>query len=384
MTDTTDINTTDTGTTATRPAPAGFGRRLPGADRARAFTEPPAPAGRPASQPALTDVLADPDTAPADADGVLSWERFADPSTDVLSDGGWEPPPPPEPPAQWGPRAAVLRVLSFGLAKPRPGQAELGYRRDVRTIRQATWPRSVRVAVANPKGGSGKTPTAVLLGGVLASVRGGSVAIWDASDAAGTLGSRTEGTAARCVSDIAADPQAYALPSTVGMVAATQTSFADVLGSLREREFTGPDITAVLDVLDATYRVSVADSGNVPHSAAFEALIGRADILVVPTTLTADSVNKAVALLRRLQAAPAGLAQRAVVAVLDTRGPRTPGLAAQLEKIFAAVGVGAVVHLPFDPHIAACTALSMGALSHDSLVAWTRLAATTVANLTVT
>jgi len=379
MTDTTTDNDTGTRTTA---------RRLPGADRARAHTEPPPPR-RPA-QPALIDVLADPnpdpDTDPAtaaDVDGV-SWERFAEPaSADVLAAGGWEPPPPPEPPAEWGKRAAVLRVLSFGLAKPRPGREELAYRRDLRAIRQATWPRSVRVAVANPKGGSGKTPTAVLLGGVLAGIRGGSVAIWDASDAAGTLGARTEGTAARCVSDIAADPQAYALPSTVGMVAATQTSFADVLGSLREREFAGPDITAVLDVLDATYRVSVADSGNVPHSAAFQALIDRADILVVPTTLTADSVNKAVALLRRLQSAPSGLAQRAVVAVLHTHGPQTPGLSGQLEKIFAAVGVGAVVHIPFDPHIAACTALSVGSLSHDSRVAWTRLAATTVANLTL-
>ena len=139
----------------------------------------------------------------------------------------------------------------------------------------------------------------------------------------------------------------------------------------------------MLDVLDATYRVSVADSGNVPHSAAFQALIERADILVVPTTVTADSVNKAVALLRRLQAAPADLAQRAVVAVLHTHGPQTPGLAGQLEKIFAAVGVGAVVHIPFDPHIAACTALTVGSLSHESRVAWTRLAATTVANLTL-
>ena len=124
-------------------------------------------------------------------------------------------------------------------------------------------------------------------------------------------------------------------------------------------------------------------SGNVPHSAAFQALIERADILVVPTTLTADSVNKAVALLRRLQAAPSGLAQRAVVTVLHTHGPQTPGLAGQLEKIFAAVGVGAVVDIPFDPHITACTALTVGSLSHDSRVAWTRLAATTVANLTV-
>jgi hypothetical protein len=43
-----------------------------------------------------------------------------------------------------------------------------------------------------------------------------------------------------------------------------------------------------------------------------------------------------------------------------------------------------VVDIPFDPHIAAGTAISIGALSHPSRVAWTRLAAATVANLTVT
>jgi MinD-like ATPase involved in chromosome partitioning or flagellar assembly len=166
-------------------------------------------------------------------------------------------------------------------------------------------------------------------------------------------------------------------------VAATQTSFADVLGSLREREFTADSIHRVSAVLDRTYRISVADTGNVPHSPAFTRTIALADILVVPTTLTADSVNKAVALLRRLQDTPTGLAQRAVVAVLHTRGPQTPGLAGQIEPIFAAAGVGAVVDIPFDPHIAAGTAISVSSLSHESRVAWTRLAAATVANLTI-
>jgi MinD-like ATPase involved in chromosome partitioning or flagellar assembly len=317
---------------------------------------------------------------------VVSWERFAaEPSsTDALAERGWVPPAPPEPPAEWGRHRTVLKVLSLGLAKPKPGREELAYRHDVRVIRQATWPRAVRIAVTNPKGGSGKTPTAVILGGVLASVRGGSVAVWDAADAAGTLGGRTEGVAARCVADIDADPDAYAAPSTVGMVAATQTSFADVLGSLREREFTADSIHRVSAVLDRTYRISVADTGNVPHSPAFTRTIALADILVVPTTLTADSVNKAVALLRRLQDTPTGLAQRAVVAVLHTRGPQTPGLAGQIEPIFAAAGVGAVVDIPFDPHLAAGTAISLGSLSHQSRLAWTRLAAATVANLTAT
>jgi MinD-like ATPase involved in chromosome partitioning or flagellar assembly len=222
------------------------------------------------------------------------------------------------------------------------------------------------------------------MGGLLASIRGGSVAIWDAADAAGTLGGRTEGIAARCVSDIDADPDAYTAPSTVGMVAATQTSFADVLSSLREREFTGDSIDRVTTVLDRTYRISVADTGNVPHSPAFARTIALADILVIPTTLTADSVNKAVGLLRRLQDTPTGLAQHAVVAVLHTRGPETPGLAGHISGIFAKAGVGAVVDIPFDPHIAAGTAISIGALSHPSRVAWTRLAAATVANLTAT
>jgi len=376
MTDTTET------TTPTRPAPAA-GRRLPGADRARAFTEPPPAPPRPAGHGDLPDVLADPDPDP---DPVVSWDRFAEePSgpTEVLAQQGWVPPAPPEPPAEWGRRRTVLKVLSLGLATPKPGKEELAHRHNVRAIRQATWPRSVRIAVTNPKGGSGKTPTAVILGGLLASIRGGSVAIWDAADAAGTLGGRTEGIAARCVSDIDADPDGYAAPSTVGMVAATQTSFADVLGSLREREFTADSITRVTTVLDRTYRISVADTGNVPHSPAFTQIIGLADILVVPTTLTADSVNKAVALLRRLQDTPIGLAAHAVVAVLHTRGPQTPGLAEQVNGIFGNAGVGAVVDIPFDPHIAAGTAISISSLSHESRVAWTRLAAATVANLTV-
>jgi len=374
MTDTTET------TTPTRPAPAA-GRRLPGADRARAFTEPPPAPPRPAGHGDLPDVLADPDPDP-----VVSWDRFAQEpsgSTEVLVQQGWVPPAPPEPQAEWGRRRTVLRVLSLGLATPKPGKEELAHRHNVRAIRQATWPRSVRIAVTNPKGGSGKTPTAVILGGLLAGIRGGSVAIWDAADAAGTLGGRTEGIAARCVSDIDADPDGYAAPSTVGMVAATQTSFADVLGSLREREFTADSITRVTTVLDRTYRISVADTGNVPHSPAFTQIIGLADILVVPTTLTADSVNKAVALLRRLQDTPIGLAAHAVVAVLHTRGPQTPGLAEQVNGIFGNAGVGAVVDIPFDPHIAAGTAISISSLTHQSRVAWTRLAAATVANLTV-
>ena len=98
MTDTTET-TTPTKTTPKAPA----GRRLPGADRARAFTEPPASAARRAGQLELPDVLTEPDHDPDPDPADVSWERFTrEPSagsTDVLTEGGWVPPAPPEPPA---------------------------------------------------------------------------------------------------------------------------------------------------------------------------------------------------------------------------------------------------------------------------------------------
>ena len=306
-------------------------------------------------------------------------------STDALADGGWVPPAPPEPPAEWGRRRTVIKVLSLGLATPRPGREELAHRHNVRTIRQATWPRAVRIAVTNPKGGSGKTPTAVILGGLLASIRGGSVAIWDAADAAGTLGGRTEGIAARCVSDIDADPDAYAAPEH-RRDGRRHPNLASRTSCPRCGNGNSPATASTGSPPCWTGPTGSASPtpGTCRTRAAFTRTIALADILVIPTTLTADSVNKAVGLLRRLQDTPTGLAQHAVVAVLHTRGPETPGLAAQISGIFANAGVGAVVDIPFDPHIAAGTAISIGSLSHPSRVAWTRLAAATVANLTTT
>jgi hypothetical protein len=138
----------------------------------------------------------------------------------------------------------------------------------------------------------------------------------------------------------------------------------------------------VLWTLDRTYRISVADTGNVQHSSAFTAVIAKADILVLPTILTEASVNKALGLLHRLQHTST-LAQRAVVAVLHTRGPETPGLATQVPDLFAAAGVGAVIDIPFDPVIAAGTALTVDSLSRASQIAWTQLAAATVANIAI-
>ena len=289
-------------------------------------------------------------------------------------------------PATWGRRRTVIRVLSLGLARPAAGAEELAYRRDLETIRTTRWPRSVRIAVANPKGGSGKTPTALILGGMIAE-QGRPVAVWDASDASdarGTLTERAEGAPAGCVSRVEEAPGEYRTPGTIGAIPARQSSFAEVFGSLTDREFAADSVDRVTWALDRTYQVQVADTGNVPHSSAFEQTISLADMLVVPVTVTAGSVNKAVALLERLQSRDSGLTAGAVVAVTRYGGPETPGLLERIPGIFAAVGVGSVVDIPFDPVIARGTTIDTHALSRASRLAWTRLAAAAVFNITTT
>lgn len=332
--------------------------RLPGANRARAFAEP-------------EDVTA----APAPPSQVASA-----PLVPVAVSVGYRPPVVKESPAEFGRRARVLRILSFGLAKPKPGREEQEFRNNNQIIREGHWAKSVRIGVVSPKGSSMKTPTALILGGVLASQRGGSVAIWDACDAAGTLHDRAGGHQLRCVSDIALHPEQFPDPATVSSCAATQRSFADVLGSLSEREFTRESVEAVTGVLDVAYRIQVADTANTPHSSAYQAVLELADILVIPTTLTADSINKALSLIRRVQDGQDHLSQHAVVVLSRFGGPVT---VAEAHKLFSGVGIGAVVEVPYDPHIAAGVEIDPTELSHESKLAWTRVAATVVANAAV-
>lgn len=385
-------------------------RRLPGAQRAQAFNEPPmddpgprspfgspipaqhpdsappAAAGEPTAAPlaAAQSATSRPPLA-VPADEASGWSQFGQPPFGGHPAGypgaGWTPPAAPEKPAEWGRKRQLVRVLSFGLAKAKPGQEEVQYRENVRAVRQGSWPRCARIVVANPKGGVGKTPLAVGLGGKLAQIRGGGVVVWDAADAAGTTGARSEIRLGRCISEVEANPDMYSQPGTISAAVATQSSFADILGSLQDREFGESSVQRVLWTLDRSYRISVADTGNVPHSPAFKELMRRADLVVVPTAITKDSVDKACALLQRMQDSPTGLLQRAVVAVMHSRGPQTPGLAGEIDSIFHAHGVGAVVHIPFEPVIAAGTSITVADFSHESDIAWTRLAAACTTNL---
>ena len=97
--------------------------------------------------------------------------------------------------------------------------------------------------VANRKGGVGKTPTSLILGGVLGSIRGGSVAVVEVTDDPGALGYRAEGQPQRGLGELVRDRDEIHSAGQLAGYTAPQTSFASVVASVGpRRELTGEDV----------------------------------------------------------------------------------------------------------------------------------------------
>jgi hypothetical protein len=139
------------------------------------------------------------------------------------------------PVATRGFRGAISR-LGFRVSPGRAERAELDQReeraRDEEVIRQATWVRAASILIANPKGGVGKTPTALLLGGVLATVRGGSVCVVEVSDDAGALAYRAEGNPSLGLGELVRDVDTISTAGQLAGYTAPQTSYASVIGTV--------------------------------------------------------------------------------------------------------------------------------------------------------
>lgn len=250
-------------------------------------------------------------------------------------------------------------------------------------IRQATWTRAVSVLVANPKGGTGKTPTSILLGGVLAAVRGGSVAIVEVSDDPGALTFRAEGNPPRGVGELVQNVTQVRTAGQLAGYTAPQTSFASVIGSTGRRErLTAGSVRAVVSVVDEFYSIRVMDSGNQPSSSAFQGAVETADALVVPVMNAGDAVLEAVALLEVLRTADgkaATLAANAIIIRLTDGRLEHPKVVEWVDQIIADAGISQVFTVPYDTHIA-----ERGQLTLDSLALSTRQAFTAAAAGVVT
>ncbi|WP_380169775.1 hypothetical protein [Jannaschia sp. R86511] len=265
-----------------------------------------------------------------------------------------------------------------------PAAGEARYHEDVRLIRQTTWTRPQGVVVANPKGGSGKTPTSLLLAGVLGDIRGGYVAAWEASEAPGTLAARAEGQPTRGLAELLERAERITSAGELGGFTAPQTSHADVVGSAGARALLeAADVEAVRAVLDTYYRITVADTGNNPQSAVFAQLVRSSDVFVIPTTVHPDAVDGVLALAAELDRSEHGrrLLTQAVVVVTHTGAPEPTGVLEELAEQLTGLGVAETVDVPHDPAIAAGGEITLAHLSEHSRRQWVRVAAAVVTSL---
>jgi len=290
-------------------------------------------------------------------------------------------------------RGARGMLAKLGL-KVGPGSSEVAaidiaesQRRFEDIIRQATWTRAVSILIANPKGGVGKTPTALLLGGMLAAVRGGSVCIMEVSDDPGALTFRSEGAPTRGLGELIRDAAEIRSAGQLAGYTAPQTSFAAVVGSVGSRpRLEGEDVTAVARVIDDYFSLRVMDSGNQPSSTAFKAAIETADVLVIPIFNAGDAALEAAGLLDTLRAAggkSAQLADTAIVVRLHDGRPENPQVVKRVDSILASYGIVHVHTIPYDAHIAERGQLSLAKLAAPTHQAITAAAADVVAALQI-
>ena len=282
-------------------------------------------------------------------------------------------------------------LASMGLpVGPSPAEVDERRREELRVanetiVRQATWTRAVSVLVNNPKGGTGKTPTALLLGGVLAAIRGGSVAILEVSDDPGALNFRAEGNPQLGIGELVRDVDQITTAGRLAGYTAPQTSFASVIGSTGRRErLTGESVVAVANVIDEFYAIRVMDSGNVPTSDAFQKAVSVSDVLVIPVMNAGDSVLEAIQLLEELRATgsdSAALANRAIAIRLTDGRLENDAVRVEVERLLNQAGVTALHDIPYDPHIAERGQLTLAALSPATRDAFVAAAASVVRSL---
>lgn len=261
--------------------------------------------------------------------------------------------------------------------------AELGRCRSL--IRLSTWPRSVGILVANPKGGVGKTPLSLLVAAVLANIRGGGTIILEVSDDPGALSVRAEGPAAVGVAELLRDIDEIRGAGQLGGYIAQQSSYAAVIGTVGDREaLTGEGVQRMAALTDTYYPVRVMDSGNQPTSDAFHGALEVTDVLVIPVLDALDALNGAMQLLRHLHklgGRAAELARTAIIVRMHDGRTEDAEVRAYADQLVETAGIGAVMHVPFDPHIAERTTLSFGRLQPATTAAITQLTAAIVSQL---
>ncbi|MCK6081239.1 ParA family protein [Microbacterium sp. EYE_5] len=291
-----------------------------------------------------------------------------------------------EPPAEHPAKVAGWRSFFVRLGIPvRPSRAEIERAEREKAVSRQ-WAGCRAIAVANGKGGVGKTMTTAVLSAVFARHGGGNVLAWDNNDTRGTLGWRTEqGDYDTTIRDL--------LPEAPGLLEATASvsdisrfvhhqsvDRYDVLRSNPEllaadQRITTADFDLLAQVAARYYRMVIFDSGNDESADRWLRMIDSAHQLVVPTLAAPESAESAALLLDALRSRDEHSRRLADGAVVVVGQSERSGIGAAQRIAAGFEGhVRAVEIIPFDD------ALKAGRIRYDALQsrtkdAWMRAAA---------
>jgi len=267
-------------------------------------------------------------------------------------------------------------------SKTQPVDAEIARLREaVAGPVMARHPGSHHIVVANPKGGTGKTTVAALLGLNLAEHRGEVAAIVDANPHTGTLRRRLVPPTqpaplplvdlARAILAGDATPEWPFLARYTDLVARLRVLTNQDADPAQVEETTGEEYRSIVALLSRAAQIVISDMGTSSTGPVAVAALETAQSLVVATELTQDSLELTIEMVSALAGQPKSyrpdpddwsavsngrflpLVASAVVAISPGRDDRDP---ADLDGLLAwlrAVCRGGVILIPRDPQLAA-------------------------------
>lgn len=265
-----------------------------------------------------------------------------------------------------GKRARARKALDRRIAAPLPGNARF-------------------VPVLSRKGGVGKTTITTLLGMALADARDDRIIAVDANPDRGTLADRIARSSGKTVRDLVrtrGDVSGYA---DVSSIVARDETRLDVLASDSDprvsEAFSDRDYHDVASVAAHYYSIVLTDTGTGIVHSVMGATLDLADQIVVVAGLSVDEARLASETLTWLEANGFAEQVRGAVVVLNTARPGAPLVrAGELETHFRS-RVRSVVRMPYDPHIAAGSAITFRDLQPATQLAARELAAAVVEGL---
>ncbi len=241
------------------------------------------------------------------------------------------------------------------------------------------------VPVLSRKGGVGKTTVTTLLGMALADARDDRVIAVDANPDRGTLAERISRDSGKTVRDLVRiSPEVVGFNDLSNIVARDETRLDVVASDTDPRvseAFNDADYRNVAALAAHYYSVVLTDTGTGIVHSVMGATLDLADQIVIVAGLSVDEARLASETLTWLETNGYADKVRSAVVVLNNAKPGHPLVRLDELEAHFRTRVRSVVRVPYDPHIAAGSAIAFRDLQPATREAARELAATVVEGL---